>query len=83
MTDAGTFLQAGTQGAGHDVDAVHAPGTFGVVNLQLVAFHPHALVGQRSMTSFLNVELAPVAAFVGAAVGRIFSIIGDVFLTAA
>jgi hypothetical protein len=58
-----------SQGARHDVDAVHAAGALFVVDHQLAVFHPHALGGAEIDHFFLDVESTPVTAGMGAAVG--------------
>ncbi len=68
-----TAVVTDAQGARHDIDAVHAAGAFLVVDLKGLAFHPHAFGGAKVDDFFLDVEGTPVAAGVGAAVGRKFA----------
>jgi hypothetical protein len=54
-----TAVVADPQGTRHDVDAVHAAGTFLVVDLQFAVFHPHAFGGAEIDDFLLDVERDP------------------------
>jgi hypothetical protein len=51
---------------------MHAPVTFLIVDLQLVAFHPHALRGAEVDDFFLDVKWTPIPAGMSATIGREF-----------
>jgi hypothetical protein len=70
------------QGAGHDVDAVHAAGALTVVDQQLAVFIPHAMGRAEVADFFVDVECTPVTSAVGAAVGGEFAadVAGNSFL---
>ena len=57
----GTLLKTRSQSAGHNVDAVHAAGTFSIINFQFVAFHPHTARGAEIKNLSLDVKRTPVA----------------------
>ena len=59
-TDGRALFQPWTQCAGHYVEAMHAAGAFGIVNLQAVAFHPHTAGRTEVKNLGLDIELTPI-----------------------